>query len=59
MANITEDLNKIQNRRYGYEIRMEIWRCLDAIDQQLKKQDEGEEEESDGGHNGGTQSNIE
>lgn len=53
MAEITEDLNKIQNRQYGWEIRMEIWRCLHAIDEQLKAQDEGdtgEEEDPNGGH---------
>ena len=47
MADITRELNEIQNGQYGFEIRMQIYTCLDRIDVQLKAQDEGEEYPND------------
>lgn len=43
MAQITQELNEIQNGQYGYQIRMQIYTCLDRINKQLEAQDAGEE----------------
>lgn len=47
MAQITRELNEIQNGRYGHQIRMQIYTCLDRINQQLEAQDAGEDPESE------------
>ena len=46
MADITRDLNIINNNWMGHEIRMPIYRCLDALQEQMNNQDAGIEEDS-------------
>ena len=41
MADIAGDLNTIQNKQYGEEIRGSIHHAIDAINTQINEQDEG------------------
>lgn len=41
MADIAGDLNTIQNKRYGVEIRDAIHHAIDSINTQINEQDEG------------------
>ena len=43
MADITRELNEIQNGQFGRDIRMQIHTCLDRINYQLEAQDSGED----------------